>query len=149
MKKKIWIPIATGVLLLAILFLPIPQGSYDDGGTREWRALTYRIVDWNRISIDGVYEKLRVYGPADLSASIDDLWKRELDTIDRQIVARVVYTDGGMALLEALNGGQRYHIKLDGLDDIGAVEGSLVEVWYSGALLYSDPPMIAKVKHWR
>ena len=35
MKKKIWIPIAAVVILLAVLFLPIPQGSYDDGGTRE------------------------------------------------------------------------------------------------------------------
>ena len=64
MKKKIWIPIAGVVVLLAILFVPIPQGSYDDGGTREWVALTYKIVDWNRISTDGVYEKTRIYGPA-------------------------------------------------------------------------------------
>ena len=33
MKKKIWICIA-GVVLLAILFAPIPSGTYKDGGTR-------------------------------------------------------------------------------------------------------------------
>ena len=50
MKKKIWIPIAFVVVLLSVLFVPIPRGSYDDGGTREWVALTYKIVDWNRLT---------------------------------------------------------------------------------------------------
>lgn len=77
MKKKIWIPIAAVVLLLAILFVPIPQGSYDDGGTREWIALTYKIVDWNRLYTGGVYDEIRFYGPADRNKSIDELWERE------------------------------------------------------------------------
>ena len=41
MKKKIWIPITAAAVLLAILFVPVPLGSYDDGGTREYAALTY------------------------------------------------------------------------------------------------------------
>ena len=44
MKKKIWIPIVIA-LLLAILVVPIPTGVYKDGGTREYTALTYKIVD--------------------------------------------------------------------------------------------------------
>lgn len=47
MKKKIWICIA-GVVLLAILFVPIPSGTYKDGGTRAYSALTYKIVKWQR-----------------------------------------------------------------------------------------------------
>ena len=35
MKKKILIPVIIIVVLAAVLFLPIPQGSYDDGGTRD------------------------------------------------------------------------------------------------------------------
>ncbi|MGM9652117.1 MAG: hypothetical protein ACI3XP_00575 [Eubacteriales bacterium] len=77
MKKKIWIPITAAAVLLAILFVPVPLGSYDDGGTREYVALTYRIVDWNRISTDGVYENVRFYGPADRNTPIDELWERE------------------------------------------------------------------------
>ena len=61
MKKKILIPIIAAAILLAVLFVPIPQGSYDDGGTREWIALTYKIVDWNKISADGIYEATRIY----------------------------------------------------------------------------------------
>ena len=83
MKKKLWIPIAAAVLLLAILFVPIPQGSYDDGGTREWIALTYKIVDWNRLTVQEgaestLYEKTRIYFGADKTKSIDELWKMEM-----------------------------------------------------------------------
>ena len=35
------------ILIVLALFLPIPTGLYDDGGTREYSALTYKIVDWN------------------------------------------------------------------------------------------------------
>lgn len=50
MKKKIWIPIVI-VALLAILVTPIPTGVYNDGGTREYTALTYKVVDWNRLTV--------------------------------------------------------------------------------------------------
>ena len=43
MKKKILISVIAIVVLAAILFVPIPRGSYDDGGTREWVALTCKI----------------------------------------------------------------------------------------------------------
>ena len=55
-KKKIWIPIAA-VILLAVLFVPIPTGHYKDGGTKEYTALTYKIVNWKRITGDSVYDK--------------------------------------------------------------------------------------------
>ena len=77
MKKKILIPIIPAAILLAVLFVPIPQGSYDDGGTREWIALTYKIVDWNKISADGIYEATRIYFGADRNKSINELWERE------------------------------------------------------------------------
>jgi len=76
-RKKIWIPITAAAVLLAVLFVPVPGASYDDGGTREWKALMYKIVDWNRISVDGVYEKVRFYGFADRNTSISELWERE------------------------------------------------------------------------
>ena len=55
MKKKIWIIIAIAAVL-AILFVPIPTGQYKDGGTREYTALTYKIVNWNRLTEDGTYD---------------------------------------------------------------------------------------------
>ena len=82
MKKRILIPIIAAVILLAVLFMPMSWGTYNDGGTREWIALTYKIVSWKRLCDGGedgpfLYEKTRIYGPADRNKSIDELWERE------------------------------------------------------------------------
>ncbi len=79
MKKKIGIAVAA-VLVIAtlVLVVPIPKGSYDDGGTREYEALTYKIIRWNRVTADGSYHKTRLYFGKDKHASIDDLFAREI-----------------------------------------------------------------------
>ena len=41
MKKIKWWLI--GLLVAAVLFLPVPVGFYKDGGTREFQALTYKL----------------------------------------------------------------------------------------------------------
>ena len=89
MKKKIWIPIAVVVVLLAVLFVPIPRGSYDDGGTREWVALTYKIVDWNRLTDQegaesALHEKTRIYFGADKNKSISELWEMERNRAEHE-----------------------------------------------------------------
>ena len=94
MKKKIWIPIVVSVVLLAVLFVPIPMGSYDDGGTREYIALTYKIVDWNKVSADGVYEKTRIYFGKDRLKSINQLWLDESETIEPEFRAVVKEING-------------------------------------------------------
>ena len=87
MRKKIVIPILIVIALVLILFFPIPQGSYDDGGTREFSALTYKIVVWNRISIaidengqpvNNTYRKTSVFWYPDNQKSIGELWQMEL-----------------------------------------------------------------------
>ena len=55
MKKKVWLIILAAVVLAALLFTPIPKGPYIDGGTREYSALTYKIVDWNRQTVAGLF----------------------------------------------------------------------------------------------
>lgn len=58
-KKKILIPL---ILLFALLLLPFPTGTYKDGGTKTYTALTYKIVDWNRLYAENtVYDQTRVY----------------------------------------------------------------------------------------
>ena len=71
------------ILIVLALFLPIPTGLYDDGGTREYSALTYKIVDWNKMiyndandSIE-IYENTSVYWFPDNFKSIDELWEIE------------------------------------------------------------------------
>ncbi len=43
MKKIIWI-VAPIILMLLILFIPIPGGQLRDGGTKDYKALTYRVA---------------------------------------------------------------------------------------------------------
>ena len=76
--KKILPLVLAGVALAAlILFFPVPKGSYDDGGTREYEALTYKIVRWNRVTVEGVCRKTCLYFGADKDRPIDELFARE------------------------------------------------------------------------
>lgn len=90
MKKKIIIPAVIVIAIVLVLFLPIPQGSYDDGGTHEYSALTYKIVKWNKmVSVyneDGVMERIDTYNNTSVYwfpnnfKSIDELWEMEYQT---------------------------------------------------------------------
>ena len=85
MKKAICTALA---VLLSVLFIPIPKGTFDDGGTREYAALTYKIVVWNKINItidengkiiDDRYHKTSVFWYPDNQKSIDELWQIEMN----------------------------------------------------------------------
>ncbi len=80
MKKKVWIPILIAIVL-AVLFVPIPKDALDDGGTREYKALTYKIVDWRRLTGHGMHEKTCVYWGKDRARSLEELWEEEMRTI--------------------------------------------------------------------
>lgn len=148
MKKKIWIPIIVSVVLLAILFVPIPNGQMKDGGTRVYSALTYKIVDWNRLYNDGMYSATKVYFGADAWKSIDDLFAKEEPNIESVVRATVIEINGSSVLIEPLEGewermsGDRIHINVSEFEDIGAGVGSVVEVTYKGNIMESYPAKI-------
>ncbi len=83
MKKKPWVIIVFAVVLLALLFVPFIRIDYDDGGTTQWVALTYRVVQWKREFSNGmdvdVYENTRVYFGIDYWKSISELWDMEYE----------------------------------------------------------------------
>lgn len=91
MKKKTIAIVLTTVAIALVLFVPIPRGPYDDGGTREYVALTYRIVVWNSFiskydengTMVGVekYSKTSVYRFPDNLKSLEELRQTELDNI--------------------------------------------------------------------
>ena len=85
MKKIALIGVSVVLLIMLILFFPVPKGTYDDGGSREYEALTYKIIRWNRITDKGVYRKTRLYFGTDKHRSIDELFAREvpdMSTVD-------------------------------------------------------------------
>ena len=77
MKKKMILLLGSLFVLLA-LFLPVPTGTYKDGGTKEYTSLTYKIVVWNRlVDEDTTYHKTSIFWIPDNRKSIDELWKIE------------------------------------------------------------------------
>lgn len=84
-KKKVVILV---VIVAGILLTPIPTGQYKDGGTREYTALTYKIVKWQKFvsfgdDSDGRYSKLRIYPFPMNFLSYESLWEREELTFDK------------------------------------------------------------------
>ena len=76
--KRVWVFIIIfAVIAVAVLAVPIPKAALDDGGTREYAALTYRIVKWKKFYAGGTYEKTKVYFGKDLKKTLDELWAEE------------------------------------------------------------------------
>ena len=151
MKKKTWIPIIVTVVLLAVLFVPIPSGTYKDGGTREYAALTYKIVDWNKLTSDGKYDKTKIYFFPNNFKSINELWTYEEDEVEYQFNATILELSDTTALVEPLEdederrSSDKISFGLKGLDDIEAKVGSVVEVTYAGGMMESYPAQIKAV----
>ena len=51
--------------------------------------------------------------------------------------------------MEAVSNGARYRMPRVDLPDIGAQQGSVVEITYAGAVLYSDPAYLSNVLSWK
>ena len=74
--KKSRIAIIIVAVLLLILLIPIPSGTADDGGSREFTALTYKIVRWNHIvDADETYTGTDFYLLPDNFKSMSELWE--------------------------------------------------------------------------
>lgn len=93
--KKSQVIVTIVIALLLILFLPIPKGTLDDGGTRVYAARLYKIVAWNRVIaieeegapfVSTRYQKTSVYWFAESQKSIDELWESEFEKNKDKIV---------------------------------------------------------------
>lgn len=150
MKKKIWIPVIAVIAVLLILFTPIPMGSYNDGGTREYVALTYKIVNWNRIHPDGVYDKTCIYFG---HRSLEELWEEEYVDVEKSFSAEIIELNDNSVLVEPLEGEEerlssdRITFGTSELESIRAYIGGKVRVYYTGQIMESYPAQI-HAKSW-
>lgn len=159
MKKKIWIPIVVVVLLL-VFFLPIPSGKYDDGGTRTYTALTYKIVDWNRITgTSSIYDDTSIYLFPNNFKSIDELWKLETRYSEPigfpvWLKAKVIEIYENSVIVEAIYSTQEGQISgkisfdTSNLEDINVCVGDIIEVHYTGEIRETYPMQINAIS-WR
>ena len=150
MKKKKWIPIVI-IVFLIILVIPIPSGVYEDGGTRAYTALTYKIVDWNRLTGDSTYDKTKVYLFPDNFKSIDELWLAEETEVEHSFVATVLEIRDTSILVEPVEGedelrsADQISFNTKDLVDIDVEVGSVVQVTYTGFIMESYPAQIKAV----
>ncbi len=150
-KRKILLGI---LLLLVILFVPIPTGTYKDGGTKVYSALTYKIIRWNRLVEGDTYEKTRIYFLGDRFRSMDSLWDREQEQVIHRFNAFIVELTDSLAVVapgedqEAWHSSERISFTTEGLPDIGAQVGSPVEISYRGQIRETFPAGIDAVG-WR
>ena len=151
MKKKVFV-ILLIIVILAALAVPIPMGVYEDGGTREYAALTYKIVDWNRMTDDSVYDMTKVYFFPQNICSVDELWVEEEENVVHKVIATVMELSSTDALIQPVVGQNEllssdlFNISLNNLGDIGAEVGSVVNVYYTGGILETYPAQIKAVK---
>ena len=151
MKKKFWIPIA-GAALAAVLFVPLPSGTYKDGGTREYTALTYKVVDWNRLMGDTVYDQTKFYAFPNNFKDIDTLWESERENVEYSFVGTVIAVDGTFVTVEPEPGERELQrsstVSFDtgNLANIGVKVGDVVEVFYDGKKEKLDPAEIIAIR---
>jgi len=91
MKKKFWITVMAIVLIL--LIIPIPTGIYKDGGTRTFTALTYKIVNWNHIHENGIYQAVKIYPFPMNFMSLDTLLSKEEQNFAKEKASTVKQND--------------------------------------------------------
>lgn len=76
--KKSRIAIIIVTVLLLIILIPIPSGTADDGGSREFTALTYKIVKWNHIvDADETHTGIDFYLLPDNFKAMNELWEEK------------------------------------------------------------------------
>ena len=161
MKKKLLIAGAVlAVVLVALVALVVPfrVDILNDGGTKDYQALTYRVVTWKRISPDERYEKTRVYFGGDVFQDINQLWAREEANIEHQVVARITDYMPDSFLAEPLKWEWQSTVSpcisvqfsSADLEKLGADVGSYVEVTYRGRFPEDgviSPVSVKLVKH--
>ena len=150
MKKKIWIPILV-VVILAVLFVPIPTGVYRDGGTREYTALTYKIVDWNRLTDGNAYDKTKLYLFPYNFKSIDSLWYYEESEVEYSFNAEILEINNDTVIVKPLpnensaGSSDKISFGTSNLSKIDAKVGDYVKVTYSGEIMTTYPAQIDAV----
>ena len=138
MKKKIFFTVIVVISLLAILFFPIPIGTLNDGGTRVYSALTYKIVVWNRTTDDGIYENTKVYFGEARFQDINGLWDEESQNVRQIFRGKITKIDGYWVTVEPLDGEMERHSSLEisfhtsELPNIDVQIGDVVEITYRG-----------------
>ncbi|MBR4073680.1 MAG: hypothetical protein IKK24_07030 [Clostridia bacterium] len=175
MKKKIIIGAVIALLALLMLTVPFRVLNYKDGGTKEYTALTYKIVKWNKfVGSDGRYTEAKVYLFPKNFKSVDELWESEKENLpeaensqpesipayshnyekSETFTATVKSISNGEYLVERAGGGE-YIMRIADSTEIkknnnkakreDIEEGSIISITYDGVVMKSLPGQLGLV----
>ena len=147
--KRVWVFIIIfAVIAVAVLAVPIPKAALNDGGTREYAALTYRIVKWKKFYAGGTYEKTKVYFGKDLKKTLDELWAEEAEGIEHVFDAEITEINGSVVTVRPAAGtaeaasSDKIQFGTGNLERIGFNVGTVVQVTYRGGISETYPAQI-------
>lgn len=152
MSKKVSILIAIlAAAIVVLLAVPIPKAALDDGGTREYAAMTYRIVKWKKFYAGGTYEKTKVYFGKDLKKTLDELWAEEAAGIEHVFDAEITEINGSVVTVRPAAGtaeaasSDKIQFDTGNLERIGFNVGTVVRVKYRGGISETYPAQIKAI----
>lgn len=146
MKRKIIFAAIVFMIVMTVLFVPYRVDTLNDGGTKVYQALTYRVIAWNRWTGDEVFQKTQFLFGEDISKSISELWAQEEPNVEHRFVAKVSEYMVDSFLAEPIVGEWEASVRPfisvyfrgSELEKIGADVGGYVEVAYRGNLPEKD-----------
>lgn len=151
MKKKLIIPLIA-VFILAVLLVPVPVGVYKDGGTKVYASLTYKIVNWNRITANEIYSKKCVYFFPYNFKSIDSLWEMVNTKQAKNFVGTVIEINDSNVIVKpkedswVLNSSDKISFNVTKLEKLKVNVGDMVLVTFNGEIMESYPAQIVATK---
>ena len=150
--KRVWVFIIIfAVIAVTVLAVPIPKAALDDGGTREYAAMTYRIVKWKKFYAGGTYEKTKVYFGKDLKKTLDELWAEEAEGIEHVFDAEITEINGSVVTVRPAAGtaeaasSDKIQFGTGNLERIGFNVGTVVQVTYRGGIRETYPAQIKAI----
>ena len=151
MKK--WI-IVVIVLVVAILVVPMPSSPAKDGGTRQYTALTYKIVDWNALTPDAErYDVTKIYFFPNNFKTLKELWLLEEPNVKHVVRVKVLQYLKDTVVVEPLEG-EPERRSYDQMTfsyvapDVGISVGDMAEIVYVGDVMETYPAQI-NVVSWK
>ncbi len=143
MKRWMGIVLLVTVLAAAVLLVPFSARDYLDGEITVYSALAYQFVRW-----DDPQGNRLLWFPRDREA-VKELWENGWAPENAiSFVAEIKEISGDMVTVEPVAGSRelksadRITLSKQGLADLGATLGTLVEIYYDGAIQETYPARI-------
>ena len=151
--KRISIIVLVIGLLLAVLFVPIPNPKANTPhDNRQYTALTYKVVCWN--TCGGAFQKTAWYGFPDNFKSLDELWVKYVEPMVQTVTATVVEINEDTVVVQPIKEEEKLHstdrlcFSKKHLARIDPAVGSDVDIDYIGDITETYPVRIQALR-WR